>query len=120
MYSCIKISAVVFLLLFLNIKLSFAQVVENIEVRGNDRISKETILIFSSVSVEDDISLDKINEILINLYETNYFENVEVSIEDKKLIILVKENPIVENINFKGVKSKTLKKNILRNVKLKS
>ena len=120
MNSCIKLFAVVSFFLVFIYKFSFAQIVENIEVKGNDRISKETILIFSSVSEGEDVSMDKINNILINLYETNYFENVEVSIEDKKLIILVKENPIVENISFNGIKSKNLKKDVLRNVKLKS
>ena len=102
------------------IKSSTAQIIKKIEIQGNDRISNETILIFSSVSTEDTITTDVINEVLKNLYETNYFENVEVSVVDQKLLILVKENPIIENINFNGIKSKTLKKNILRDVKLKS
>ena len=55
-----------------------------------------------------------------NLYETNYFKDVQISFEDKKLIIYVKENPIIENIIFNGIKSKTLKKNVLKDVKLKS
>ena len=105
---------------FMFIKSSTAQIIKKIEIQGNDRISNETILIFSSVSTEDTITTDVINEVLKNLYETNYFENVEVSVVDQKLLILVKENPIIENINFNGIKSKTLKKNILRDVKLKS
>ena len=105
---------------FIVIKSSTAQIIKKIEIQGNERISNETILIFSSVSIEDRITTDLINEVLKNLYETNYFENVEVSVIDQKLLILVKENPIIENINFNGIKSKTLKKNILRDVKLKS
>ena len=101
-------------------KLSYAQIIQDIIIKGNDRISKETILIFSSISKGDEISTNDINNILKNLYETNYFKDVQISFEDKKLIIHVKENPIIENIIFNGIKSKTLKKNVLKDVKLKS
>ena len=101
-------------------KLSYAQIIQDIIIKGNDRISNETILIFSSISKGDEISTNEINNILKNLYETNYFKDVQISFEDKKLIIYVKENPIIENIIFNGIKSKTLKKNVLKDVKLKS
>ena len=75
---------------------------------------------FSSLSETDDITPDKVNDVLKSLYETNYFENIIVSIENDKLLIRVKENPIIENISFEGIKSKTLKENVLKNVKLRS
>ena len=55
---------------------------------------------FSSVSVPENITQNKLNNILKDLYETNYFEDVNVKILEEKIIITVKENPIVENINF--------------------
>ena len=75
---------------------------------------------FSSISKNNEISTTEINNILKNLYETNYFKNVKISVEDKNLIIFVEENPIIENISINGIKSKTLRKNVLKDVKLKS
>ncbi len=105
---------------FLILNLSYAENIQEILIKGNDRISKETILIFASISKEDTVSTNEINSILKNLYETNYFKDVKISIEDKKLVIFVEENPIIENINFNGIKSKTLRKNVLSKVKLKA
>ena len=116
----VKLFLLISFFIFFVCKLSYAQDIQDIEIKGNDRISKETILIFSSISKEDEISTNAINTILKNLYETNYFKDIKISIENKKLLIIVEENPIIENINFNGIKSKTLKKNVLNGVKLKS
>ena len=105
---------------FLFPKVSNSQSIKEIEITGNKRIPKETILMFSSLSETDDLTPDKVNDVLKTLYETNYFENIIVSIENDKLLIRVKENPIIENISFEGIKSKTLKENVLKNVKLRS
>ncbi len=116
----VKTFLIISIYIFLICKFSYAQNIQDIIIKGNDRISKETILIFSSISKNNEISTSEINNILKNLYETNYFKNVKISVEDKKLIIFVEENPIIENISINGIKSKTLKKNVLKDVKLKS
>ena len=114
-------SYILIILFYLSsITLSNSQIIKAIEIIGNERISKETIIIFSSVSIPDDITQNKLNNILKDLYETNYFEDVNVKILEEKIIITVKENPIVENINFDGIKSKTIKNQVLKNIKLKS
>ena len=114
-------SYILIILFYLSsITLSNSQIIKAIEIIGNERISKETIIIFSSVSIPDNITQNKLNNILKDLYETNYFEDVNVEISEEKIIITVKENPIVENINFDGIKSKTIKNQVLKNIKLKS
>ena len=40
----------------------------------------ETIKIFSGVKNNDNLSSDDLNEILKKLYETNFFENISLSI----------------------------------------
>ena len=42
--------------------------VNKINVIGNDRVSEETIIMFSSVSINDDLDNKILNYILINLY----------------------------------------------------
>ena len=99
---------------------AISEIVKKIEIKGNKRISNETITMFSQVKLDDDLDDKAINKILKNLYETNFFEDVQVSLISNSLSILVKENPIIENISFMGIKSKTLKEKITKNLNLKS
>ena len=115
----IKLLILLILFNFTLHKNSLSQTVEEIKILGNQRIPSETILLFSASSISDNFDINKINNILKNLYETNYFEDVNVSIKDDNLIIKVKENPIIENINYKGIKSNSLIQQITKDVQLK-
>ena len=100
--------------------LSYAEVVKKIIIKGNQRVSNETIKLFSSIKVGDEITTDKLNEIIDNLYITNFFDKISTNFENQELIIEVEESPIINRIQFKGVKSKTLIDSIRKNLKLKS
>mgnify|MGYP001304598622 CR=1 FL=1 len=100
--------------------LSYAEVVKKIIIKGNQRVSNETIKLFSSIKVGDEITTDKLNEIIDNLYITNFFDKISTNFENQELIIEVEESPIINKIQFKGVKSKTLIDSIRKNLKLKS
>ena len=76
---------------------AFSDTLNKIEIVGNDRISDETIKMFMSVDVKDEINDVKLNEILKELYQTDYFEDVRLNFEDQILSIKVVENPIIEN-----------------------
>lgn len=89
-------------------------------IEGNDRISDETISMFADVKLNDNIDNEKLNSILKNLYDSNFFDNVSVSFDKNDLIIKVIESPIIEQITFTGVKSKTMKKELFKILKLKS
>ena len=67
--------------LLLKITNSYAEVIKNIEIVGNNRVSKATILNFSDLKKGDDVSLSNINESLKSLYNTNFFEDIKVSLE---------------------------------------
>ena len=101
-------------------KIAFSEIVKDIQVTGNDRISKETIIMFSEIAIDEDIDSTKINRILKNLYKTNFFKDVLVKIENNILEIKIEENPIIEKIDYIGIKSNRIKKLILENSKLKS
>ena len=98
---------------------SFSQILEKIIVKGNERVPKETIVMFSELKLgEKLINIDK-NEILKNIYNSNFFENVSVQISDKNIIITLTELPIVQNIEIKGIKAKKNKKLVEKNLILK-
>ena len=83
----------------------YSEIVNKIEIIGNDRISNETIKLFIPIKIKDEINDVKLNQILQELYDTEYFKDVSVKFENKTLLINVIENPIIENISYKGIKS---------------
>ena len=118
--SSLKITILFFFLLTsLNTFLK-AEIVSNISIEGNDRISTETIKMFSGVSEKDDLSENDLNQVLKNLYDSNFFELVSVKLENNILTINVKENPIIQNIDYEGIKSTDLLSDLKKNVVLKS
>ena len=62
------------------ITLANAEIVKTINVSGNDRITNETIIIFSKINVGDDLITNDLNEIIINLYKTDFFKDVSAAI----------------------------------------
>ena len=99
---------------------AYSGTIGKIIIEGNDRISDETISMFADVKLNDNIDNEKLNSILKNLYDSNFFDNVSVSFDKNDLIIKVIESPIIEQITFTGVKSKTMKKELFKILKLKS
>ena len=115
-----KINLIIIFFLFIFNSTLRSEIIEKIDIQGNSRVSSETIKMFTGVSISDDISEYDLNEILKNLYNTNFFDLVSVQISNKVLIIKVKENPVIQNTNFEGIKSSKILEELNRNVKLKS
>ena len=107
-----------FLLFFSNI-LS-ASDISNVKINGNERITKETIILFGQIDLSNDIGNNELNSILKNLYETNFFEDIKLKIIDQTLIVNVKEFPLISSLEIVGVKAKKIKNPILENIKLKN
>ena len=97
-----------------------AEIVKEINVEGNQRVSSETIRMFTGVSINDDVSENDLNQILKKLYNTNFFDLVFVKIINNSLQIRVKENPIIQNINYDGIKSSKILEDLRKNTTLKS
>ena len=55
-----------------------------------------------------------------NLYDTNFFKNINITFEDSTLSIVLEENPLIQNIVYNGIKSKSLRNIILDQLSLKS
>ena len=97
---------------------SFSEILKEIEISGNVRITNETIYTFLPIKINDEISTSNLNEITKSLYETNFFQNISVEFIDNKLFIKVVENPIIQSIIYNGIKSQTLKNSVLEGTKL--
>jgi len=93
------------LILFFFSNNAFSNTLNKIKIIGNDRISNETIKLFIPVNVNDEIDDVKLNKILKDLYETNFFKDISIKFDDQILSIKVVENPIIENIFYNGIDS---------------
>ena len=96
---------IIFLLLFQlfffqNLK---SETISNFIISGNERVADETIIMFSTLNIGDKINSNKLNEALKKLYYTDYFKNVELSIQNQTVNINVIENPIIQSVVIEGV-----------------
>ena len=102
------ISIILFFTLF--IFKANSEIIKKIEVSGNQRVSSETIKIFSEIKVNDDLNYSDLNDIVKKLYSTNYFKDIKINLENNILKIFIVENPIVQTLSFEGVKNKRILK----------
>ncbi len=85
-----------------------AKIYKEIKVKGNERLSVETILMFSGLNIQKDIDENELNISIKNLYNTNYFKDIKISTKENIIEILIVENPIIQSIKINGIKNKSL------------
>ena len=109
----------IFFLLLFFILPSHSESFNNVLIKGNERISNESIMVFSEISNQKTLNENSINIILKKIYETGFFKDVFVKIENKNLIIEVVENPIIETVFIEGIKSKKIEEDIYKILSLR-
>ena len=105
--------------MFIKTNLLFAEIINEIQVDGNERVSKETIINFSDLKKGKDVTPADLNNSLKNLYNTNFFENVKVEINNNLVLIVVKEYPIIQEIIINGIKRKKTVEELKERISLK-
>ena len=112
-----------FLFIFIFVKFAFtfvfAEVINSVQVKNNNRITNETIVTFGNIQLGKDYSEEQLNNILIDLYNTNFFSDIKFDIQGDILVVDVKERKIVQQIILNGVKAEKTKKSILKNLSLR-
>ncbi len=86
-----------------------------IDVVGNTRMDAESVRILSDVSVGDNITTARTNEIAKKLQESGYFSRVSVTMSGNILKINITEAPIVSMVTIEGndeISTDDLKKEI--------
>ena len=96
-----------------------AEIVKKIVINGNKRVSEETIKLYGEIELNKDYKEQDLNPIINNLYETEFFEDVKISLNNNILIIDVKEYPIINQLIIIGEKSKKYKDQIKKLIKSK-
>ena len=109
-----------FIIFFLFFTFSvFSKNYEKIIINGNDRISNETILVFSELTEDRNLNENLINDVLKKLYKSGFFKDVNIKLENNNLIINVIENPIIQTVFIKGIKRKQTEESLYEILSLK-
>jgi outer membrane protein insertion porin family len=110
----------IYIFLFLLICNSLtAEIINKIEIKGNQRISSETIKMFANVSLGNDFDSSDFNITLKNLYDSDFFNSIELKIENNILNIYVEEYPIIQNLFIEGIEKKKIKDELIKNISFK-
>ena len=109
-----------FLLIFILIpNISNAEIVNSIKIEGNNRVSSDTIIMFSEIKLGEKFTSNESNRVLKNIYKSNFFSDVKINLSGDKLIVKVKEFPIIQNIFYEGIKANKIKDKVYANLQLK-
>ncbi|MDR0631077.1 MAG: outer membrane protein assembly factor BamA [Holosporales bacterium] len=84
-----------------------ADVIKGIQIEGNVNIEVNALLNELPVKVGDEYDTDTANRILKRLHDTLYFDDVVVEIRGGVVFIRVVENPIINRIDYEGMKFST-------------
>ena len=101
-----KIFNIIFFLILIFLNKSYADIVKEIRILNNERITKETILVFSDIKIGENYNANDLDKVIKDLYKTNFFSNVSLNLSNGILTINVEENQIIQNIVINGIKKK--------------
>lgn len=92
-------------LLLLPVFLAAQEVVEKVEIAGNDRVTTETVLYYLTVREGDLYNVDQFRRDFRVLWSTGFFSNIKFEeaqgTRGKIVKITVEENPVVRAVTFK-------------------
>jgi outer membrane protein insertion porin family len=84
---------------------SLAFVVSDIRVEGLQRVSAGTVFGAVPYSVGDNVGAEEIRTIARSLFQTETFDDVQIGRDGNVLVIVVKERPTIDSIEFEGNKA---------------
>jgi outer membrane protein insertion porin family len=76
--------------------------IQDIQIQGNQRIEKETILAQIDLMPGKGYSQEEIDQALKSLFSSGLFADARLEIKGQTLIIHIKENPIVNQVVIEG------------------
>ena len=98
---------------------TYSQTIDKIQIQGNERITDQTIIMLGNIKDNIELDEDGINNVLKDLYNSNFFKDVQVFLDKGILKIKVIENPLIYQINIEGIKAKKNLELIQNNLILK-
>ncbi len=108
-----------FVITILLLKPVYSEILKDVKIINNKRVSKQSILSFGNIKIGKDYNQSQLNIILKDLYDTNFFSDIKLNLENNILVIDVKERKIIQTVIIDGIKSKENTEKILKNLSLK-
>lgn len=84
---------------------SLIEKIDSIQVNGNHRTEKSTILSYTPFKKGGVYTKKESDQAIKDLYETGFFSKINITFNNGKLLISVIENPIINRVDFKGNKA---------------
>lgn len=106
-------------LFFLLLSAVKAEKLNVIEIEGNQRVSDETIVLYGKIEKGKDYSETEINKIIENLYSTDFFEDIKISLNKGVLKINLKEYPVINQLIVIGEQRTSVVEQIKDLIRLK-
>jgi outer membrane protein insertion porin family len=98
----LKTLITIFFIVFSNLTYSNDYKVNKIIIEGEKRFSEALILKYLPIIKNDTVDDNFLNTVTKNLYQTGFFLDVKVEIQDNKIVIKVAEYPIINQVSFIG------------------
>lgn len=84
----------------------YAQRIQEVEVRGNERLSREAVLQYVSSQEGSEFSRPKVRQDLRALYNSGLFADIRIDVEEApsglKLVVVVVEKDYIQSVVFEG------------------
>ena len=95
---------IIIISLFFNISISFSNdyLINKVEITGNKRIPSSYITNITNKYLNQKITDDQINLITKKLYQSDFFDEISVKVEEDILYIDLIETPIINDVYFFG------------------
>ncbi len=116
----LKILLKVIFIIFASVSVGISEVLKEVKISGNKRISNETVIVLGKIEVNSDYDSERLNNTLKNLYNSNFFSDIDLDLSDGSLSIILTENPIIEDIEITGIKNSNFTKTLYENIILKN
>ncbi len=97
-----------------------AEIVNKIDIKGNSRVSDETVKVYGNImDLGSNFSKKDLDQILKNLYSTNFFKEINIEIKNNTLFLELTEYPVINQLVINGEKSNKFKNEIKKIINLK-
>ncbi len=92
------------IILFLKTSISFSNdyLIKKVEIKGNKRIPESYITNITNRYINKKITDEEINLITKDLYQSDFFDDISVKVDNDTLFVEVIETPIINEIYFFG------------------
>ena len=99
---------------------SLSEIINKLEITGNKRISRETIIVLGKINLNTNYNDNELNILTKRLYATEFFKDISINLKKNTLLINIIENPIIEDIQITGIKKQNLIDTLLEQMSIKN